>query len=185
MNIRTHVVLPVAILSVVSLSTACTNNVKGSATPTGELRTTTTSNLTDDTPTTGDSSLDDMDSCDILDKAIQGKDFPPGKRDDVGSDNSCQTVKPQMASYSLTIFTDASLQDWPLDTHNSHEGSINDRYAIQEEKKDPPGCAVAIEVSENSFVDVMVTRTTGDTDKSCDLVTDLAEKVEPMLPGGE
>src|SRR5699024_11517707 len=67
----------------------------------------------------------------------------------------------------------------------SHEGSINKRDAIQEKKENPPGCAIAMKVSDDSFVYVMVTRMNGTPSDSCELITNLAEKVEPMLPDGE
>jgi len=186
MTIRTHAIPSAAVISVLMLAVGC-NDAPGHAIPnrTSGTTSTTTTNTVSSTAQAESSSLSNLNSCDLLDRAMQGKDFPPGIRDDIGSDNSCQTNKKQEASYSLTILTDAPMEDWPIDPTNSHEGSINKRDAIQEKKENPPGCAIAMKVSDDSFVYVMVTRMNGTPSDSCELITNLAEKVEPMLPDGE
>lgn len=113
---------------------------------------------------------------------MQGKDFPAGEPDNYGSDNGCQTNNPDIASYSLDLITDASLSDW-ANENIAHRGSIEGRTAVRQPQGDD-GCAVAMKVSSQAIASVGVTADP-DTDEACNMVTEIAKKVEPMLPGGE
>lgn len=126
-------------------------------------------------------------SCDLLDKAMQSKDFPPGEPDTIGSENGCQTNKPQVASYRLDLVAGKSLKDFGSDPSNLHDGTVNGRESVQKRGGlDTEGaCDIAMKVPPKSLAIAGITRTNGSTAKACDLATDLAKKIEPMLPGGK
>jgi|SRR5699024_3913899 len=173
-----HKPLLIGFAGLVVLLVSCSTNKDGSPTATS---TTSESRMTD--PTSESKPLASLDSCTLLDKALDGRDFPDGERVDISSENGCQTNKPQVASYSLNLISGATLSQW-ADADNAHKGSINERSAIQEPSEETAGCAVAMKISSDAIASVGVSRSNGSTDKACDLVTEVAETIEPMLPGG-
>jgi len=177
---RCLTVLLGATLTGVSILTAsCNPTPEGSPSATATSPSNSTS--IESTPTT--ETFAEIDSCFILDRAMQGKGFPSGESDDIGSDNGCQTNKPQVASYSLDLITNAGLSQW-ADTAKAHKGSINGRDAVQEPYDDSVGCAVAMEISSNAIASVGISRSNGTVEEACDRVTEVAETVETMLPDG-
>lgn len=169
--------LSIAAITIASLN-GCTNSEAG--TPSPSHRTAATTHTTE----VGSQAdpYGHLDSCDLLDKALDDKDFPPGERVDIESDNGCQAHNPDIAAISLNLTTDATLSRW-ADEELAHRGSIHGRTAVQEPEGDD-GCAVAMKVSSQAIASVGAT-TDVDTDEACDMVTEVAKKVEPMLPGGE
>lgn len=172
--------------AVAALLAGCSDAPAGEAMPTGNAG----SSISTSSSSAGNNHATPfagMQACDLLDKALQSKELPPGEPDDIGSENGCQTNKPQVVSYRLDLMAEASLKKWGNDPNNLHDGQINGRPAVQErEIKGVEGsCGIAMKVPPKSVASVGIVGPNDNTKESCNLVTKVAEKIEAMLPGGK
>jgi hypothetical protein len=127
----------------------------------------------------------ELKACEVLDKALDSQGFPPAVVDQAGGDNGCDTSKPRVASVALSLQPDLGIQDTNADPTKIYEGKVNGRPAVQirEPLGSTGGCGIMIKVTENSRAHVTAAYN-GTTDKACQFITEVAEKVEPQLPKG-
>ncbi|MDV6012311.1 DUF3558 domain-containing protein [Haloechinothrix sp. LS1_15] len=126
-----------------------------------------------------------LDSCEILDVALEGEGFDPGEPPDVRSDRSCRSRK--LGDVSVTV----ELGETPFDLLEGevYEGTVNGRDARMAinpiEGASDGHCGISMKVDESERALVLVTQSNRDTDEACDYAERIAERVEVQLPGGE
>lgn len=138
------------------------------------------------TPKTQANPFTGFKACELLDKAMAGMGFPPSEVSIAGSNNGCQTSKPQVATYALYLQPSYPLGKFGDNPSKLHDGQINGRNAVlrRENGGSDGACDIAMAVppADTAIVGLQYN---GSTDKACDLVKQLAKKIEPMLPGGK
>ncbi|MFI6030766.1 DUF3558 family protein [Amycolatopsis magusensis] len=128
--------------------------------------------------------LHGLKACAVLDKALQGRDFPPGEADNVGSANGCSASKFGSAT-SLNLDDRQGIDDLDADPAKAHDGKINGRpiRQVREIDGDEATCLVLLEVTAKVRAMVSVTLgTQGSTEQACSDAFSIAQAVEPQLP---
>ncbi|WP_436492750.1 DUF3558 domain-containing protein [Actinokineospora sp. HUAS TT18] len=179
--------LAVAVLTL-SLS-ACSDKTPGEPTAASSTATSTTKNQsgTSAAPTSAaDSPLKAVNPCDLLDSSAMTKlgIKKPGEEDTVGKSRGCQwrVEKDSIAdSYSIDIglFETLGIADVKGDG-NPQPLTVGPRKAVQTLRGQGSGCAISIEVTAKSRVDVQAAGSSGE--KLCPAVLEAAKLVEPELP---
>ncbi|UJW28689.1 DUF3558 domain-containing protein [Saccharothrix sp. AJ9571] len=126
----------------------------------------------------------DLKACAVLDTALQGRGFPPGEADNIGSTNGCGASKFGSAT-SLNLDDRQGVDDLDADPGKVHDGKINGRRIrqVQEIDGDEATCLILLEVTAKSRAMVSVTLgTQGSTDQACKDVFSVAQAAEPQLP---
>lgn len=127
-----------------------------------------------------------MVACDVFDKALDQmdeRDFPDGEYDNSGGENGCRSTIPQDVSTGLTLQPGGTLEDFVDDPTKAYDGDIKGRRAVEERGEyDDGDCMLAMAVGPNDRAFISVSSGTMSPDEGCDLVEDIARKVEPLLP---
>ncbi|SNR68779.1 Protein of unknown function [Haloechinothrix alba] len=139
----------------------------------------------DSDATSGDP-LDGLEACDLLDDALEGEGFPPGEVETAGGENGCMSSKSGTGTAGLDLQPGYVYDEFVFDKEKLHLGTVNQRHAMQIRDAIGAGgsCNVSMEVRPDSRAVVGVNMRHGDTDEACAFVEELAERLEPMLPGG-
>ena len=167
--------------------TACTNQVGGQATPSPQATGSTG-------PGTGSASADPnnpfsgMSSCSILDQALAGQGYPKAEPLVANPKQACRATKPTSGNtpgvdVGLSLNPGRGYKENVGNPSQASEGKVNGRPAVLErEPENSAGqCNVWLEVKPNSRAFVLLASGT-DTAKACQMVEDIAAKVEPLLP---
>ncbi|MFJ7211995.1 DUF3558 family protein [Amycolatopsis sp. NPDC098790] len=180
---RTAAALAAAALAL----TACTSQVGGQAAPstpaTGSATPPTGSATTDpDNPFAG------LSPCTIIDQALAGQDYPKAEPLVANPKTGCRTTKPTSGDspgvdIGLSLDSGRGYKENVGNPSQASEGNVNGRPAVMErEPMNSPGqCDVWLEVKPNSRAFVLLA-SGSDTAKACQLVEDVAAKIEPLLP---
>lgn len=131
--------------------------------------------------------LGGLQACAVLDKALAGQGFGPGRIDKAGGDNGCGAEKPQFASVGLVLDDQQGVDQVHADPSKIHEGEVNNRPArlVREGLGGEGDCAIALEVSPTARAYANVKLSTGSTDEACEFIQTVAEGIEPQLPKGK
>ncbi|SNR68764.1 Protein of unknown function [Haloechinothrix alba] len=126
-----------------------------------------------------------VESCDLLDDVLRGEDFPPGEESTAGGENACQSSKSEFAAVGLNLQSDYAYDELSYAPEKIFPGDVNDRPAnqVREAIGAEGSCDVSLHVEPNSRAIVSVSLRESDTDEACAFVEELAERLEPMLPG--
>ncbi|MEU0533063.1 DUF3558 family protein [Amycolatopsis tolypomycina] len=163
---------------------ACTSQVGGQATPSSQPTGSTAASPGDATadPFAG------VSSCSILDQALAGQGFPKAEPLVANPKQGCRTTKPASGNtpgvdVGLSLNPGRGYKENVGNPSQASEGNVNGRPAVLErEPENSPGqCDVWLEVKPNSRAFVLLASGT-DTARACQLVEDVAAKVEPLLP---
>jgi hypothetical protein len=167
--------------------TACTSQVGGQATPSSPA-------TGSAAPSTGGATADPGDpfsgvsSCSILDQALAGQGYPKAEPLVANPKQGCRTTKPASGDtpgvdVGLSLNPGRGYKENVGNPSQASEGQVNGRPAVLErEPENSPGqCDVWLEVKPNSRAFVLLA-SGSDTTKACQLVEDVAAKVEPLLP---
>ncbi|MBN6037627.1 DUF3558 family protein [Amycolatopsis sp. 195334CR] len=124
--------------------------------------------------------------CEVLDGAVAGQGFPPGKFSDIGSDNGCRVEKTGI-SLGMSLDDKQGIDDFKVDPSKRFSGEVNGRRAFQ--VKEPLGevgdCQVAVDMGANArFIITVALGSNRPTDEACAQATKTAQVVEPELPKG-
>lgn len=141
-----------------------------------------------------------LDECEVLDAALDGEGFEPGKLDEefksitfcnatkLGDEpctaDSCEYDRMGVADVGMG-FQSHALDELEVDKSKTHKGDVNGRDALL--IKNPSGtregaCMVLIDVGESDYALTLVTLENRNTNEACDLVEQVAKRVEPQLP---
>lgn len=136
---------------------------------------------------TSDSSIGafgELKACDVLNRALNGQDFPPGEPSTIGSGNGCQSPKSGLF-VALDLDDKQGIEDLRAPDSKKFDAKVNGRVAIQ--LKDAMnvgnGCQLAMKVATKARA--MVTVSTGGAktvDETCEIAGTIAVAVEPQLP---
>jgi hypothetical protein len=174
----------VAFAALVLALTACTSQVGGQATPSSSAAATTApaTNADPGNPFAG------MSPCSILDQVLAGQGFPRAEPMVADTKNSCRATKPTAGNtpgvdVGLSLNAGRGYKENVGNPGQASEGNVNGRPAILErEPENSAGqCNVWLEVKPSSRAYVLLASGT-DTARACQLVQDIAAKVEPLLP---
>ncbi|WP_410595166.1 DUF3558 family protein [Amycolatopsis sp. lyj-23] len=165
---------------------ACTSQVGGQATPdpqSGSTPPVTTSATADPgNPFAG------LSPCTVLDQALAGQGFPKAQPMVADTKNSCRSSKPTSGDtpgvdVGLSFQAGQGYKDNVGNPSQASEGQVNGRPAVEErEPLNAKGqCDVWLEVKPKSRAFVLLA-SGSDTARACQLVGDVAAKVEPLLP---
>jgi uncharacterized protein DUF3558 len=163
--------------------TACTSQVGGQAAP--------SSPVTGSTAPTGaaqDDPFAGMSSCAILDQALAGQGYPKAEPLVANPKQGCRSSKAASGDtpgvdVGLSLNPGRGYKENVGNPGQASEGKVNGRPAVLErEPENSPGqCDVWLEVKPHSRAFVLLA-SGSDTARSCQLVEDIAAKVEPLLP---
>jgi|GEM_PF-3169850 len=138
-------------------------------------------------PSGSDNPFEGMVACDVLDTALdklEDWDFPDGEYDKSGGPNGCGSTIPQKVSVGLTLQPGGTLDDFVDDPTKAYDGDIKGRPAVEERDGYEKGsCMLAMAVGPNDRAFLSVASADMSRDEGCNLVEDIARKVEPLLPG--
>jgi len=127
-----------------------------------------------------------MVACDVFDKALDKMDdwdFPEGKYDSSGGDNGCGSTIPQKFSTGLTLQPGGTLEEFGDDPSKLYDGDIKGRTVVEKRDGYQKGsCMLAMAVGENDRALLSISTSSMSRDEGCDLLEDIARKVEPLLP---
>lgn len=186
MKALTTIFTALATCILVVATTACATKSSGDPVSTNEPSDSLTSpprstSQTSQNPFTG------IQSCKLLNEALNDFDFPEGERNDTAGPDGCQAQKLDYGVVGFSLQSGGTLADYPNDPSRAHRGNINGRPSIIESEGigADGACGVAMEVPPQSRAIIEVTLQTGSTDEACDFVKDVGESIEPMLPNGE
>ncbi|AXB47579.1 DUF3558 family protein [Amycolatopsis albispora] len=132
--------------------------------------------------------FDDVEACEVLDRAVVGQGFPPGTFSGIGSDNGCRT---QVTGTALGLTLDDRQGIDALaaaDPGKSFSGHVGERRAVQVKDSvgDGGACEIGIEVAPQARAVVMVVLGSNrPTDEACSKAKEIATAIEPVLPMGE
>ncbi|CRK60399.1 hypothetical protein [Alloactinosynnema sp. L-07] len=178
------------VMAVVALSaSACSDETPGEPTAASKTGTTTTTkqNGTSSAPTSpADSPLKAVQPCDLLDESAMGAlgIKKPGTAETIGKARSCQwrVEKDSIAdsyTFAVALFETLGLSDVKGDG-NPTPLTVGSRKAVRTLRGQGAGCAVSIEISAKSRVDVQALGSSGE--KLCPAALEAAKLVEPELP---
>lgn len=186
MKVLTKIFTALAACIILVATTACATKSSGDPVSTSEpsdslISHSRSTSQTSQNPFTG------IQSCKLLNKALDDFDFPEGARDDTAGPNGCQAQKVDYGVVGFSLQSGGTLADYPNDPSHAHRGDINGRSSIIESEGigAEGACGVAMEVPPQSRAIIEVTLQTGSTDEACDFVKEVGESIEPMLPNGE
>ncbi|MQA60925.1 MAG: DUF3558 domain-containing protein [Actinophytocola sp.] len=155
-------------------------------------------------PSEGGDVFAGLDECEILDTALEGEGFEPGKiNDKFKSIQPCAADKltnepctadscryDRMVAVQIDLaFQQRAFDQMDLDTERTHKGDVNGREAVM--IKDPAerefgiegGCMIIMRVGASHYALVVGGLAGGrDADKDCKIVDQVAKRVEPQLP---
>lgn len=180
-----RVVLPLAAGGLVLAG--CTGTQTGTASPVGSPP----ANSSSAAPgaSSGAVSTASLDPCELLtaaDVASFGKFKSPDKKE-LGGARVCSYLTDLSSASDASVGITAGIRDSQgIDTVNDAgggmtTGNVNGRKAVQAPSP-PTACTLALAVGTAARVDIVVNST--DPTKSCDIASDVADKVEPKLPKG-
>ncbi|HEY0689598.1 MAG TPA: hypothetical protein VGD71_11185, partial [Kribbella sp.] len=137
-------------LTIVTLPTisSCTDRSGGVASPATSVSTGTTA-TSGSTPV---NPFKDIQACLVLDNALSGQGFTQAVRDSAGGDNGCKSTKAGYGALSLALQPGLGINDLNAEKTKQHGGDVNRRPAIEvrEGLGTTGGCAIAVEVTQNS-----------------------------------
>ncbi|MGW4061852.1 DUF3558 family protein [Amycolatopsis sp. NPDC004747] len=167
--------------------TACTSQVGGQANPSSQAPASTDSSTGSATADT-ENPFSGVSSCSILDQALAGQGFPKAEPLVANPKEGCRASKPTSGNtpgvdVGLSLNPGRGYKENVGNPSQASEGNVNGRPAVMErEPENSPGqCDVWLEVKPNSRAFVLLA-SGSDTAKACQLVEDIAAKVEPLLP---
>jgi len=82
----------------------------------------------------------------------------------------------------VVIFDDLGLKDLVATGGRQDLPPIGGRQAVQSFGAGGDTCAITLDVTESSRVDVQTTENHGDKNKACEVSLQVARRVEPQLP---
>lgn len=123
-----------------------------------------------------------MKACDVLNQVLQGTGMPPGEPERYGGDNGCQSNKPQEAAISLYLVPDRNYDDLNDSLETQHRGDVSGRPSIMIKGQQRGGCDISMQVAGGSRAIIGVMRSVGTTEQACQMVEELAAKIDPLLP---
>lgn len=172
--------------------TACSDKTTGepsAASPGSEPASTTTTKKNGTSPTsTSDTSspLAAVKPCDLLDSAAMSTlgITKPGQEDKIGKARGCQWRVDRASiadsyTFDIALFESLGIADVVGDG-NPKPLTVGSRKAVQTLRGQNQGCAISIEVTAKSRVDVQAAGSDGQ--KLCAPVLEAAKLVEPELP---
>ncbi|MBP2339624.1 ABC-type phosphate transport system substrate-binding protein [Saccharothrix coeruleofusca] len=170
-------------LSAVLVALALTSCSAEPGDPSAETATTTTARSTVETTSAsaeGSSSLADFKPCPVFESIAS--QFGLTKIEE-GDSTSCDAVYSDSVSVRLDIYPDAGLADYSPGLSSAiSDTSVRGRKAkLVEKALTSSSCAVAVEVSTSSRVDIAASADAS-LDEACDAATEVAAAVEPKLP---
>ncbi|WP_410636967.1 DUF3558 family protein [Amycolatopsis sp. lyj-346] len=167
--------------------TACTSQVGGQATPSSQAPGSTAPS-TDSATTDPDNPFSGVSSCSILNQALAGQGYPKAEPLVANPKQGCRTTKPASGNtpgvdVGLSLNPGRGYKENVGNPSQASEGNVNGRPAVMErEPLNAKGqCDVWLEVKPNSRAFVLLA-SGSDTARACQLVEDVAAKVEPLLP---
>ncbi|WP_215541382.1 DUF3558 family protein [Amycolatopsis sp. CA-230715] len=121
--------------------------------------------------------------CDLLGQMVQGLNYPPVAPDIVNKELACSTRKSDGADIALLLNPGVPFTEQPTNAGSSRPGNIHGRRALQMRDlgKVKGGCAVRLEVNPQANVVITAVSDTA-AEQDCQLVDQLATRLEPMLP---
>ncbi|SFW61857.1 Protein of unknown function [Amycolatopsis australiensis] len=129
-----------------------------------------------------------MSSCAILDQALVGQGYPKAEPLVANPKQGCRTTKPASGDtpgvdVGLSLNPGRGYKENVGNPNQASEGNVNGRPAVLErEPENSPGqCDVWLEVKPNSRAFVLLA-SGSDTARACQMVQEIAAKVEPLLP---
>ncbi|MEV7096097.1 DUF3558 family protein [Amycolatopsis sp. NPDC051045] len=167
--------------------TACTSQVGGQAAPSSQA-TGSTAPSTGSATADPDNPFSGVSSCSILDQALAGQGYPKAEPLVANPKQGCRTTKSASGNtpgvdVGLSLNPGRGYKENVGNPTQASEGNVNGRPAVMErEPENSPGqCDVWLEVKPNSRAFVLLA-SGSDTARACQLVEDVAAKVEPLLP---
>lgn len=184
---RRSVLLMTVMAALLVGALACSAKTAGTAVPGPDTTTErepttgqTTSPRTGTSPTKPKSGTSALKPCELLDSSEQSQlGLGKGVEEKLGQARHCQWQKPGSHTIGVGIFDDLGLKDVVSKTEKKPL-TVGRHKAVQA-TGGVDACAVAIEVTESSRVDV-VSVARADVDKACELANQAAKLVEPKLP---
>ncbi|SDI63712.1 Protein of unknown function [Actinokineospora alba] len=182
---------PLVLVAVLTLMLAgCSDKTPGSPTaqpePTSSGSPSPTTKSSATKPSTDESPLKSVDPCDLLDASAMRTlgIAEPGEDATVGKSRGCQWRVDKGTttdSYSIDVglFETLGIKDVRGDGAPKPV-TVGSRKAVQTLRGGGSGCAISIEVTEKSRVDVQAAGASGE--KLCPAVLEAAKLVEPELP---
>ncbi|MEV6877110.1 DUF3558 family protein [Amycolatopsis sp. NPDC051128] len=174
----------VAFVTLALALTACTSQVGGQAAPSSPV----TGTTAPATSTDPDNPFSGLSPCSVLDQVLTGQGFPQAEPMVADTKNSCRSTKPTSGNtpgvdVGLSFQAGRGYKENVGNPSQASEGNVNGRPAVEErEPLNSRGqCNVWLEVKPSSRVFLLLASGT-DTAKACQLVEDIAAKVEPLLP---
>ncbi|WP_244210945.1 DUF3558 family protein [Amycolatopsis kentuckyensis] len=162
---------------------ACTSQVGGQANPSSSA-----ANSPAPSTVASGSPFAGLNPCTMLDQALAGQDFPPATPTIARSKESCGTNKLASGNtpgvdVALSLQAGQSYRDNVGNPSQASEGKVNGRPAVEEREPEHSSgqCGVWLDVKPQSRALVLVS-SSSDTARACQLVGDIAAKVEPLLP---
>lgn len=152
-------------------------------------------------PSEGGDVLSELDECDVLDAALEGEGYEPGRLhdrfktidfcnatklgDETCTADNCEYDRMGVADVGLG-FQHRAFDELDLDTSKTHKGDVNGRDALliknPAEEWGEGACMVLINVGKSDYAVTVVTLENRNTEQACDLVEQVAKRVEPQLP---
>ncbi|SEF36675.1 Protein of unknown function [Amycolatopsis pretoriensis] len=129
-----------------------------------------------------------MSPCSIIDQALAGQGYPKAEPLVANPKTGCRTTKPTAGDspgvdIGLSLDSGRGYKENVGNPSQASDGNVNGRPAvIEREPMNSPGqCDVWLEVKPDSRAFVLLA-SGSDTAKACQLVEDVAAKIEPLLP---
>ncbi|MCR3720540.1 MULTISPECIES: DUF3558 domain-containing protein [Prauserella salsuginis group] len=190
MRLTRPTLLPLVAIAAVAV-TACSNSEGGipeADAGSSPARSSVVTSPSADDETGPGTSLSDLDPCSLLNQA-DVRQFGPveeAQREEEDLVDSCSwepdrsQTSGERGTLGIVIRENAGLQDMnDLGMGVQRTEEDGRQYA---RVPDPNGCGIAIGVTNNARVDILVTG--ADPDKACEMANTLAEVVEPKVPQG-
>jgi Protein of unknown function (DUF3558) len=129
------------------------------------------------------SPLKDTKPCSLLSASdVSALQAGSGKEEQLNNARACRFLEAKGFVMSVAIFDDLGLGDVTTYGEVKPVPTVGAHKAVQS-MRGVDTCAISIEVSKTSRVDVQGTSDDGSAQKSCDLALRVARLVEPKLPG--
>jgi hypothetical protein len=183
--VRRSVLLVPVLAALLAGTLACSAKTAGTAVPgpdttNGQEPTTGQTSSPRTSPTNSQAGTGALKPCELLTTSEQGQfGLGEGAEEQIGGARSCRWQKAGSYTIVVGIFDTLGLKD-VVSTSETKPVTVGRHKAVQR-TGGASACAIAIEVTESSRVDVSsVAR--GDVEKGCELALQAAELVEPKLP---
>ena len=184
----TGTVLPLAVLAALASGAVACSSTPGNPVPSEESSTPTsgserpTRSTSTSRADSGTGPLTGIDPCSLLpESAASQLGLGQGASRDILGSPACRWVVSGSHTTDVVIFDDLGLKDLVATGGRQDLPPIGGRQAVQSFGAGGNTCAITLDVTESSRVDVQTTAGT-DKDKACEVSLQVARLVEPQLP---